>query len=108
MVIRDAEASLEVLMLRRSLESVFVRGAYVFPGGAVDPADGEPELLGRCTGHTDAQVSAVLDLDSGGLAYWVSALRECFEEAGVLIATRANGDSLSFDDQMCIRDRSCP
>lgn len=98
MVIRDAEASLEVLMLRRSLESVFVRGAYVFPGGAVDPADGESELLRRCTGRTDAQVSPVLDLDSGGLAYWVSALRECFEEAGVLIATRANGDALSFDD----------
>jgi 8-oxo-dGTP pyrophosphatase MutT (NUDIX family) len=98
MVIRDGEASVEVLMLRRSLESVFVRGAYVFPGGAVDPADGEPELAGRCTGRTDAQASAVLELDAGGLAYWVSAFRECFEEAGVLIATRADGEALSFGD----------
>jgi 8-oxo-dGTP pyrophosphatase MutT (NUDIX family) len=98
MVLRDGETSVEVLMLRRSLESVFVRGAYVFPGGAVDPADGDAELVGRCTGRTDAQASAVLELDAGGLAYWVSAFRECFEEAGVLMATRADGAALSFGD----------
>jgi hypothetical protein len=68
MVIRDGETSVEVLMLRRSLESVFVRGAYVFPGGAVDAADGESELTGRCTGRTDAEASTVLELPSGGLA----------------------------------------
>jgi 8-oxo-dGTP pyrophosphatase MutT (NUDIX family) len=98
MVVRDADGSLEVLMLRRSLNSEFVRGAYVFPGGAVDPADGDPELLGRCSGRTDAEASAVLELESGGLAYWVSAFRECFEEAGVLVATRAAGEPLTFDD----------
>jgi 8-oxo-dGTP pyrophosphatase MutT (NUDIX family) len=98
MVVRAGEAALEVLMLRRSLESVFVRGAYVFPGGAVDPADADPELLGRCTGRTDADASVVLELASGGLAYWVSAFRECFEEAGVLVAGRADGAALNFDD----------
>lgn len=98
MVLRDGQASFEVLMLRRSLASEFVRGAYVFPGGAVDPDDGDAEVLGRCTGRTDAQASAVLELDSGGLAYWVSAFRECFEEAGVLMAARADGRPLTFDD----------
>lgn len=98
MVIRDGEASLEVLMLRRSLESEFVRGAYVFPGGAVDSTDGDPEMLAYCTGRSDAQASAVLELDSGGLAYWVSAFRECFEEAGVLVATGPDGGALTFDD----------
>jgi 8-oxo-dGTP pyrophosphatase MutT (NUDIX family) len=98
MVVRDGEASLEVLMLRRSLESEFVRGAYVFPGGAVDPGDDDPEMLGRCTGRTDAEASAVLELDSGGLAYWVSAFRECFEEAGVLVAAWPGGRPLTFDD----------
>src|ERR1039458_782419 len=98
MGIRDGEASLEVLMLRRSLESEFVRGAYVFPGGAVDSTDGDPEMLAYCTGRSDAQASAVLELDSGGLAYWVSAFRECFEEAGVLVATGPDGGALTFDD----------
>ena len=98
MVVRAGKVALEVLMLRRSLESEFVRGAYVFPGGAVDPADTDPELLGRCTGRTDADASAVLELGSGGLAYWVSAFRECFEEAGMLVAGRADGLALNFDD----------
>ena len=98
MVLRDGEVSVEVLMLRRSLASEFVSGAYVFPGGAVDPADGEAEMLGRCTGRTDAEASAILELDFGGLAYWVSALRECFEEAGVLMAARADGRPLTFED----------
>jgi 8-oxo-dGTP pyrophosphatase MutT (NUDIX family) len=98
MVLRDGEGSPEVLMLRRSLASEFVSGAYVFPGGAVDPADGEAEMLGRCTGRTDAEASAILELDFGGLAYWVSAFRECFEEAGVLMAARADGRPLTFED----------
>jgi len=99
MLVRDGEAGtepLEVLMVRRSLESNFVSGAYVFPGGALDPSDADAEPL--CTGRTDAVASALLKVDRGGLAYWVAALRECFEEAGVLLAYRADGALLSFGD----------
>lgn len=85
-------------MLRRSLESKFVGGAYVFPGGAVDPSDSAPQLLERCVGRSDAQASGLLELDSGGLAYWVSAIRECFEEAGVLIALDPAGHPVTFED----------
>jgi 8-oxo-dGTP pyrophosphatase MutT (NUDIX family) len=98
MVIRDGVESLEVLMLRRSLESDFVPSAYVFPGGAVDAADGAAEMLERCTGRDDAQASAVLDLASGGLSYWVSAFRECFEEAGVLVAIGPDARPIGFED----------
>jgi 8-oxo-dGTP pyrophosphatase MutT (NUDIX family) len=98
MVLRDGASSLEVLMLRRSLESDFVRGAYVFPGGAVDPSDSAPQLLERCVGRSDAQASDLLELSSGGLAYWVSAIRECFEEAGVLIAADPAGHPVTFED----------
>ena len=69
-------------MLRRNLASEFVAGAYVFPGGSVDPedrGDGAEEL---CRGLDDAEASEILGVDSGGLAFWVAALRECFEEAG--------------------------
>jgi 8-oxo-dGTP pyrophosphatase MutT (NUDIX family) len=98
MVTRDAPGTIEVLMLRRSLASEFVRGAYVFPGGAVDADDVLPEMLARCTGRTDAEASQVLEVESGGLGYWVSAFRECFEEAGVLVANGPNGDRLTFED----------
>ncbi len=69
-------------MLRRNLASEFVAGAYVFPGGSVDPEDRGPEAEALCRGLTDAEASDILGLDSGGLAFWVAALRECFEEAG--------------------------
>ncbi|MGH9083778.1 MAG: NUDIX hydrolase, partial [Acidimicrobiales bacterium] len=97
MVVRDGDhptAPLEVLMVRRNLHSDFVGGAYVFPGGALDPDDGGSGAAARCTGRTDAEASAVLGLPGGGLAYWVAALRECFEEAGLLLARLGDGPEL--------------
>jgi 8-oxo-dGTP pyrophosphatase MutT (NUDIX family) len=63
MLLRDAPGGLEVFMLRRTMTAVFASGMYVFPGGKVDPADGV-----------------------GDEAFVAAAIRECFEEAGVLLA----------------------
>ena len=95
MLVRDARdergrPAIEVCMLRRNLASEFVAGAYVFPGGSLDPDDRGPAAASLCRGRTDAEASAVLGLDAGGLAFWVAALRECFEEAGVLVAEHAD------------------
>lgn len=101
MLVRDGEhptAPLEVLMVRRNLRSDFVGGAYVFPGGAVDPLDGGAEAEGCCVGRSDVEASALLGVPDGGLAYWVAVLRECFEEAGVLVAYGRSGDILSLAD----------
>jgi 8-oxo-dGTP pyrophosphatase MutT (NUDIX family) len=105
MLLRDARddsgsPAVEVCMLRRNLASEFVAGAYVFPGGAVDPADDGPAMEARCLGRTDAEASAAVGVPSGGLALWVAALRECFEEAGVLVAYRRadDGDGLQLLD----------
>ena len=101
MLVRDGdhrERPLEVCMLRRNLESVFVAGAYVFPGGAVDDADRHDDLEAICTGLTDAEASAQLGVERGGLAYWVAAIRESFEEAGVLLAYDRDGKLVRFDD----------
>ena len=70
MLVRDAPepaggTSLEVLMVRRNLRSDFVGGAYVFPGGAVDPLDGGPEAEAICAGRTDAGASAAAGLRVG-------------------------------------------
>lgn len=93
MLVRDGGTGLEVFMLRRNLNSDFVGGAYVFPGGAVDEADRHTDLEAVCEGRTDAEATTTLGLDapSGGLAYWVAAVRESFEEAGVLLAYDRDG-----------------
>lgn len=79
---------LQVLMLKRNARSVFVGDMWVFPGGAVDPEDATPAADALVEKRTDAQASALLGLDEGGIAYWVAALRETFEEAGLLLARR--------------------
>ncbi|MEK7410747.1 MAG: hypothetical protein AAB327_05080, partial [Actinomycetota bacterium] len=69
-------------------------GAHVFPGGGVDASDASAELAAHCEGLDDAEASRVLSLDRGGLAYWNAAVRECFEEAGVLLARHASNDEI--------------
>jgi 8-oxo-dGTP pyrophosphatase MutT (NUDIX family) len=98
MLVRDGDDGLEVFMVRRNLRSDFVGGAHVFPGGAVDPADGDADVQAVCAGRTDAEASAALGVRSGGLAYWVAAIRECFEEAGVLLAYGPDGAVVRLDD----------
>ncbi|HEY3943229.1 MAG TPA: hypothetical protein VGL60_12205 [Acidimicrobiales bacterium] len=90
---------LEVLMVRRSERADFVGGAHVFPGGGVDPTDDVATAGPEVAALSDEVASAVLGLAPGGRAYWVAALRECFEEAGVLLAYRGSGRSamLSFE-----------
>jgi 8-oxo-dGTP pyrophosphatase MutT (NUDIX family) len=89
LTVRDGENGYEILMLRRSESSTFMGGAYVFPGGAVDEEDG---TNGTAFGLTDEVASERLSLESGGLAHYVAALRELFEEAGLLIACTAEGE----------------
>jgi 8-oxo-dGTP pyrophosphatase MutT (NUDIX family) len=98
MLVRDGADGLEVFMLRRNLNSDFVGGAYVFPGGAVDEADRHADLERVSTGRSDDQASNLLGIEQGGLAFWVAAIRESFEEAGVLLATDPGGTVLSFAD----------
>lgn len=86
---RDAPGGLELLLLRRAEKGDHNSGAWVFPGGLVDAADGQAH--GLCSGLDDAAASRRLGVDSGGLAPYVAAIRECFEEAGVLFATDADG-----------------
>jgi 8-oxo-dGTP pyrophosphatase MutT (NUDIX family) len=98
MLVRDGDDGVEVFMLRRNLASDFVGGAYVFPGGAVDDHDRHQNLDAVCRGRSDAEASAQLDIDAGGLAYWIAAIRECFEEAGVLLAYDTTGAVVRLDD----------
>ncbi len=73
LLVRDGEDGLEVFMLERHLESDFVGGAFVFPGGKVDDADHEVE-------------ATLAGPPTDDLPYRIAAVRETFEEAGHLLA----------------------
>jgi 8-oxo-dGTP pyrophosphatase MutT (NUDIX family) len=81
-LLRDGESGPEVLLMRRHGGSGFVPGAWVFPGGRVDEADEDPRLGDRIRGLSGAP----------GPAFRAAALREAFEETGVLLARDAAGE----------------
>ena len=85
LLVRDAPAGLEVFMVERPGAADF-GGMHVFPGGKVDAADATVES--RCVALSDAIASERLGVARGGIAFWSAAIREAFEEAGVLLGYR--------------------
>jgi 8-oxo-dGTP pyrophosphatase MutT (NUDIX family) len=94
MLVRDGDAGLEVFMMQRTHSAVFARGQYVFPGGKVDDADRASGFEPICDGLDDRTASAKLGLERGGLAWYVAAIREVFEEAGLLLARRGSSSEV--------------
>ncbi len=70
-------------MVRRHENSSF-GAAYAFPGGVIDPEDSQ--VRDNCVGVSEQQANMRLGVESGGLDYYVAAIRELFEETGVLLA----------------------
>ena len=81
LLLRDGAEGLEIFMVVRHHQIDFASGALVFPGGKVDKADSVPEVRGRVDGAEG--------VDDTLLALRVAAIREAFEEAGVLLARNA-------------------
>jgi 8-oxo-dGTP pyrophosphatase MutT (NUDIX family) len=84
LLLRDSTDGVEVFMVRRTTKMDFAAGALVFPGGKVDPPDSNPSLRARCAGSEG--------VDDFMLSLKVAAVRETFEECGVLLA-RARGEA---------------
>lgn len=92
-----ARPGIEVLMTRRSMTASFAPGAYVFPGGGIDAADAQAfGVAARRPTQTDLRLTQA-----------IAAIRESFEELGVLIARRADGSWATADDIAAI-DRQAP
>lgn len=90
-VARDGAAGLEVFMLERHLRSDFAGGAYVFPGGTLDPSDLDPALEGLVLGW-EPLAAEMRETDArAALGLVVCAIRETFEEAGMLLARAEDG-----------------
>lgn len=92
------EAELSVLLLKRNVALEFVGGAYVFPGGKLDDGDYDKAIYERCAGLNDEAASQLLGIGHDGLAYFVAAARECFEEAGVLLGVRDGNARSSIEE----------
>ncbi len=80
----------EIYMVERPGGTVFP-DLHVFPGGKVDESDFVPQ---HCSGLTVAAAEQAMGVP-GALRYWVAAIRECFEECGVLLATQVAGGGVA-------------
>jgi recombination protein RecT len=97
LLLRDAPTGIEVLMTRRSPTASFAPGAYVFPGGGIDAADAQAhELAGRRPTQGDTLLTQA-----------IAAIRESFEELGVLLAHHADGSPVTQADIAAL-DRHAP
>ena len=96
-LVREAAESFEIFMLKRTSKASFASGMFVFPGGRVDSDDHLHKYDAHRHGPVDAQLQQQAALGDEWRGYWIAAIRETFEEAGLLLAY--SGDKLiSFDD----------
>ncbi|WP_093376305.1 MBL fold metallo-hydrolase [Variovorax sp. OV329] len=95
LLLRDGPDGVEVLMTRRSESASFAPGAYVFPGGAIDDADAHARAISTRR-RTQSRVQ---------LIQAITAVRETFEELGVLLAHHADGTPVSAAE-VAAMDRS--
>jgi len=78
-------------MIRRNRGMKFLGGYYAFPGGKVDPADGEPRAVAHVRGVTADECARCFTDGVAPIAYWITAARELLEETGVLLACDGKG-----------------
>ena len=97
LLLRDGPHGLEVLMTRRAMTASFAPGAYVFPGGGIDAADAQAHALAtRRNTQSDTQLTQA-----------IAAIRESFEELGILLARHADG-GMAKDTDIAALDRHAP
>ncbi len=96
-LVREAPQSYEIFMLKRTARASFASGMFVFPGGRVDGDDHLHRYDAARHGPTQAQAAQVEALGYEWRGFWIAAIRETFEEAGLLLAYR-DGQILQFVD----------
>ena len=84
-------------MIRRNRGMKFLGGYYAFPGGKVDPADGESRAIAQVRGVTADACARCFTDGVAPIAYWVTAARELLEETGVLLGCDAGGRPVGRD-----------
>ena len=94
-LLRRAEPKgFEVFLTRRPEGMPFLGGMYCFPGGAVTKEDAAARAIERCRGFTAEQARRIAGARFSprqALGFWIAAIRELFEEVGVLLAVNSAG-----------------
>jgi 8-oxo-dGTP pyrophosphatase MutT (NUDIX family) len=93
-LLREAEGAPQVLMVHRHARTAFGNN-YAYPGGVLDRCD--CEVHARCAAPSARDADRLLGVEQNGLDYYSAAIRELFEETGVLLARKSDGQSLSGD-----------
>lgn len=99
-LLREGENGLEVFLTRRPETMSFLGGFVVFPGGRVDAIDRSESVFARITGLDDTPPLPLTDYGDVPIdprAFYAAAIRELFEEAGVLLLEERNGNPVSPD-----------
>jgi 8-oxo-dGTP pyrophosphatase MutT (NUDIX family) len=92
----------EVFLLKRHEKSTFMGGNFVYPGGRVDRDDGSLEICSFSKGVTFDEAQKILGgtfSPEESFAHWIAAIRELFEEAGVLLAYDQKGNLFQTKNQ---------
>jgi len=107
LLVRDSDEGPQIFMVRRHHKSKFMANAHVFVGGRLDDEDSAEALIARGRGLEGAEAAKRLGVDDPelGLGLYIAAIRETFEESGVLLAEAPSGDPISGDDLRPMRER---
>ncbi len=102
---RAATESFEIMMLKRTTKAAFASWMYVFPGGRIDASDSDPALAPYIAEPRDNQHAQIAALGEDWLGAYVAAIRETFEEAGILMAKHANGSWVTLPPKTIAKTR---
>jgi len=99
-LLRDTQPGVEVLLMQRHRASKFAGGDFVYPGGKIELDDNPDDAAAWCEGLDPDQAAARIGLAGDrrtALGFWIGAIRETFEEVGVLLAYDATGGWVRTD-----------
>jgi 8-oxo-dGTP pyrophosphatase MutT (NUDIX family) len=106
-LLRGAEPrGFEVFLTRRPDDMPFLGGMYCYPGGTVRKEDTGARMIERCSGLTPKQAQTILGArfnPQEAIGLWIAAVREVFEEVGVLIAVDETGARLRMTEERACR-----
>jgi 8-oxo-dGTP pyrophosphatase MutT (NUDIX family) len=98
----DESGGFEILLTRRPPEMRFLGGFYVFPGGTVHKEDYSARILTRCRGLSEQEAQKILGNRHDpqvAVGHWIAAIRELFEEVGVLLCESGSGVPIDMRDE---------
>ena len=97
----------EIFLARRHQKQTFMAGAYVFPGGQLEETDNDPQLENYIkTADVFDPCRLLQDSSLPGekaLGFFIAAIRETFEEAGILLGGKTTGNFVSFHDEKVLK-----